>query len=93
VTAADLQKRRMVFIIVSNAPLALLVAGCSQLTQTVVWDDHGCCPLECTALADRLDTHTHRPCQTTRAHRAGLISVSVALSQIPTYAERPLIWG
>ena len=33
---------------------ALLVAGCSQLTQTVVWDDHGCCPLECVALAGRL---------------------------------------
>jgi len=29
----------------------LLVADCSQLTHNTVWDKHGCCPLECRALA------------------------------------------
>jgi len=28
-----------------------------------------------------------------KAHRAALISVSLALSQIPVYTARPLIWG
>jgi len=47
---------------------APLVAECSQLTQTAVWDDDGCCPLEHGALAvagrlERRHGYTFKPGQ------------------------------